>query len=150
MKFLLDGEHATQELARTLAQVVLESSRAQHARVIALSGELGSGKTTFAQAFGRSCGVKKRLLSPTFALRSIYATKNTTYPILEHYDWYRLKGVKELAPIGWIDALKNPKRILLVEWPERAKRALPKACISVKLSHTKDGSRSATITFNGN
>jgi len=149
MKFLLEGEQQTQELAHTLAQVVLESSRARHARVIALSGELGSGKTTFAAAFGKSCGVKKRLLSPTFALRSLYATTSKSYPTLEHYDWYRLKGIKELAPIGWESALKDPTRILLIEWPERAKRALPKSYIHVKLAHTKDGSRKADIQFYG-
>jgi len=149
MKFTLEGEHATQELARTLAQVVCESPRITHARVIALSGDLGSGKTTFAAVFGKTCGVKKRLLSPTFALRSLYKTKNNTYPTLEHYDWYRLKGVQELLPIGWSDAVQDPKRILLIEWPERAKRALPKNYIAVKLSHEKNGSRKADIQFYG-
>lgn len=149
MKFLLADEKATGELARTLAQAVLESPRQKHAQVITLSGELGAGKTTFAQAFGRACGVKKRLLSPTFALRSLYKTTAKQYPTLEHYDWYRLEGAGELAPIGWKEALGDAKRILLVEWPERAKRALPKDVITVKLAHNKDGSRKADIQFHG-
>lgn len=149
MKFLLKHTKATNELASLLAEVVRESPLSTHARVIALSGELGSGKTTFAQSFARALGVRKRLLSPTFALRTIHKTKNKVYPILEHYDWYRLKGTKELTPTGWKEALKDPKRILLVEWPQRAHKALPKEYILVKLAHTSKQERTGIIQFYG-
>ena len=149
MKFLLEDEKSTQELAQTLAEALGESPRLKRARVVTLSGELGAGKTTFAQAFGLAFGVKRKLLSPTFALRTIYKTKSKKYNTLEHYDWYRIDGVKELRALGWEEAMKDPKRILIVEWPERARRAIPKIHTRVKLAHTKGNGRSVTIQFYG-
>jgi len=149
MKILLRGKHATHELAVVLGAALSTAPRLSHARVIALTGELGSGKTTFTQSFGKFLGVNRRLLSPTFALRSQYKTQSKRYPILEHFDWYRLKGIQDLSPIGWKEALNDPARILIIEWPERARRALPKSFTHIKLAHTKEKERSAVITFHG-
>ncbi|MEK7074627.1 MAG: tRNA (adenosine(37)-N6)-threonylcarbamoyltransferase complex ATPase subunit type 1 TsaE, partial [Patescibacteria group bacterium] len=61
----------TKKIASRLAKEIIHT-QASHARVIALSGDLGSGKTTFTQGFARMLGIKEKIQSPTFVLMKIY------------------------------------------------------------------------------
>lgn len=99
--------------------------------VVTLTGELGAGKTTLAQAICRGCGVTEPVTSPTFALVHQYAGAQA--PVY-HLDLYRLKGAHELTNIGWDDILDD-RAVVLVEWPERAEGALPPDARAVHLEH---------------
>ena len=116
---------AGSRLAVTLAELVAWGEalgRASHPPlVITVAGDLGSGKTTLAQAICRGYGVTEPVTSPTFALVHRYdAGRSPVY----HLDLYRLTGPEELTNIGW-DEIVSSRALIIVEWPERAKEALP-------------------------
>lgn len=89
--------------------------------VVTLSGELGAGKTTLAQAICAGYGVTDSVTSPTYALVHEYSSPLT--PVF-HIDLYRLESESQLTNIGW-DEIVNGDGLVLVEWPERAGARLP-------------------------
>lgn len=112
----LANEAATGRLAARLARA------ARKGDVIALRGELGSGKTTFARAFIRArLGESTEVPSPTFTLVEIYGG-DADLPIW-HFDLFRLGGADEARELGFEEALADG--VSLVEWPERLGALLP-------------------------
>lgn len=90
--------------------------------VVALSGELGAGKSVFARALMRALGVADAVMpSPTFAIVQEYAGR--AGPIA-HMDWYRLGCAEELEAIG-VHEYMRPPWVCIVEWPERADGLIP-------------------------
>ncbi len=105
--------------------------------VIALEGELGAGKTTFAQAVVRGLGVMEQATSPTYGLVHRYDGRRG--PVF-HLDCYRLRQAEEAADLDW-EGLLAEGDVLLVEWPERAGAWLPRPTRRFRLHHLPDGSR---------
>ncbi|OGZ94165.1 MAG: tRNA (adenosine(37)-N6)-threonylcarbamoyltransferase complex ATPase subunit type 1 TsaE [Candidatus Sungbacteria bacterium RIFCSPLOWO2_02_FULL_47_9] len=129
MKFITKNKRETQKLARHLSGEFLKRSNPKKALVIALSGNLGAGKTTFAQWFAKPLGVKESVKSPTFVLMQIFKTGRTLpngKRRLVHIDTYRIKRPSDMLRIGLKDILKDPKNIILIEWAEKIKGLLPK------------------------
>lgn len=95
--------------------------------VVGLSGELGSGKTTFTKGVADALGVEKEgVTSPTFVLQKIYPIKdNPRFTQLVHMDAYRLESANELSAFDWLRAVNDEGSLILVEWPENVKEALP-------------------------
>lgn len=85
--------------------------------VIALSGELGAGKTSIARGLLRALGLSGDAPSPTFAIVQPYAPPEVRLPVL-HVDLYRVDDPAELYELGLDEALTDSA--LIVEWPERA------------------------------
>jgi tRNA threonylcarbamoyladenosine biosynthesis protein TsaE len=114
----------------------------ERATVVALVGELGSGKTTFVQAMLKRLGIAQRVQSPTYVLMKRYPLEGalTTFGSprrfnrVVHIDAYRLAGAKEFESLRPEEFLADPKALVLVEWPERAGEALPAADLTVKFS----------------
>ena len=123
MKRLSENLRATRDLAEEWLKnhLFLAPNKQKQATVVFLSGDLGSGKTTFTQHLAKSLGVKRTVPSPTFVIRRDYDLKVNPggYKKLIHIDFYRLKGPEELKTIGWEEILKEPENLILVEWPER-------------------------------
>ncbi len=113
-RLTLDGEEATAELAAEIAAL------AEDGDVIALSGELGTGKTTFARAFLREWGVQEEIPSPTFTLVQTYELEAGT---VWHFDLYRLENPDDALELDIEDAFTEG--ISLIEWPERLGAYLP-------------------------
>ena len=90
--------------------------------VVTLTGELGTGKTTLAQAICRGFGVTDDVTSPTYALVHEYRA-----PVgrVFHLDLYRLAREDDLTNLGWDDLVTTPDALVLIEWPERAGTRLP-------------------------
>lgn len=89
--------------------------------VISLTGELGAGKTTLAQAICEGYAVTEPATSPTYALVHRYdAPKSPVY----HIDLYRLDNESQLTNIGWDDIMAE-RAVVIVEWPERAGDRMP-------------------------
>ena len=109
----------TQALASQLAKKILVSQPRVGALVLALEGDLGSGKTTFTQGLAKGLGVKGRITSPTFVVMKRF--KN-----FYHFDCYRLQKPEEILELGWQEIIANPQNIVAIEWPERIKKFLPK------------------------
>ena len=99
--------------------------------IIALSGELGAGKTTLAQAICRGAGVEDFVTSPTFALVQRY--EGARFPVY-HIDLYRLSSSRELVNLGWDDVLRDDA-LVLIEWPERAEGHLPENALHIEVEH---------------
>lgn len=99
--------------------------------VIAISGELGAGKTTLAQAICRGAGVLDFVTSPTFALVQRY--EGARFPVY-HLDLYRLESARDLVNLGWDDILRDDA-VVLVEWPERAEGRIPSDALHVEVEH---------------
>jgi tRNA threonylcarbamoyladenosine biosynthesis protein TsaE len=102
--------------------------------IITLVGELGTGKTTLAQAICRGYGVEEEVTSPTYALIHEYAAPKS--PVF-HIDLYRLESPDELDNMGW-DELVTDHALILVEWPERAGDRLPPVHVPITLDYLPD------------
>lgn len=115
------------------------------ATVIALQGELGSGKTTFAQAFGKILGIEEVMPSPTFVIMKSYDIDPSTssgqawhgFKKLIHIDAYRLEKKEELLHLGWDELIKDRENIILIEWPERVEDLIPKESKRILFKHER-------------
>jgi tRNA threonylcarbamoyladenosine biosynthesis protein TsaE len=119
----LPDEEATAALAARIGVL------ARAGDVIALKGELGTGKTAFARAFIRARGGGEAVPSPTFTLVQVYEIGDV--PIW-HFDAYRLRDPDEVWELGIEDALRDG--ISLIEWPERLGTLLPERRLQITLS----------------
>lgn len=107
-------------------------------RIIALSGEMGAGKTTFIQAVCRALGVKEIVSSPTFALVNEYFTGEGES--IYHLDLYRIEDPSELFDLGYEDYLYSGARCF-IEWPELAAELIPDDALQVEIRIEADESR---------
>jgi len=103
--------------------------------VIYLSGELGTGKTTFARGLLRGLGYDGRVKSPSFTLVEPYELSRL---YLYHFDFYRFADPQELGEAGFREHF-NPTSVCLVEWPENAAGVVPAADIRITLQVTGSG-----------
>ena len=105
--------------------------------IVALEGDLGAGKTTFAQAIARGLGVNEPASSPTYGL--VHRYEGRRGPVF-HLDCYRLKHPEEAADLDWESLLEDGDAIL-VEWPERAGAWLPRPTRRIRFLHLPDEDR---------
>ncbi|HVW90223.1 MAG TPA: tRNA (adenosine(37)-N6)-threonylcarbamoyltransferase complex ATPase subunit type 1 TsaE [Gaiellaceae bacterium] len=107
--------------------------------VVALSGELGTGKTTFVRGAARALGVTKPVSSPTFTIGHRYDAD----PPVAHLDLYRIAG---LDPEEWGDLEPYfDGTVAFVEWPEHGEEWLPRPRAVVTLRHVDESHRSVRI-----
>lgn len=102
--------------------------------LVTLTGELGVGKTTLAQAICLGYGVREEITSPTYALVHEYRARKSA---VFHIDLYRLDSPDQLTNIGW-DEIVSSRSLILVEWPERAGSRLPDDHLSIDLDYVPD------------
>lgn len=134
----------TKEFGGALAKK-LATPRRKRALVIALQGDLGAGKTTFTQGFARGLGIKRRMASPTFIIMRRFALPRSSGNIY-HIDAYRLKKLDSLEVLGFKEILADPKNVILIEWPEKIKKILPRQTIWLKFQYgKKENERKITI-----
>ena len=114
--------------------------------VIALIGELGSGKTTFAQGFAEGLGINEHVGSPTFKLVSEYDGQKGK---LIHVDAYRLKGIEDFLNIGGEDILGDPRAIILIEWGDKLESILPPDAMGISFKRILDVENERVISIEG-
>ena len=93
--------------------------------VIALIGDLGSGKTTFLQGLGRGLGIRQKILSPSFLQLKPYPIHNRRLKYLFHFDFYRLASFSEAESRGLTEYLRPKNAVVVMEWADRIKKWLP-------------------------
>ena len=121
----LPDEAATAALATRLARLVRRGD------VIALKGELGAGKTSFARAFIRArAGHDEVVPSPTFTLMQVYELPDLS---IWHFDGYRLRDPEEGWELGIEDAFRDG--VSLIEWPERFGPLIPQRRLEITFEH---------------
>ena len=148
----------TQKLAARFAKKILQATSYRRysgasklqANVIALSGDLGAGKTTFVQGFSKALGIKYKITSPTFLIIRRYQVSSIKHRVFKnffHFDLYRIHKAKELLDLGFGRILKDSHNILLIEWPEKIKKLLPKSTVWINFKHgKKENERSIRIS----
>lgn len=99
--------------------------------LITLTGELGVGKTTLAQAICLGYGVHDAITSPTYALVQEYSAQRST---VFHIDLYRIESPDQLTNLAW-DDIMAARALILVEWPERAGPRLPEDHLPIDLDY---------------
>lgn len=114
---------------------------------IAFYGNLGAGKTTFIQAVAKGLGIEKRVVSPTFILAREYEIKENPSGLkkLYHVDLYRINNSQEAEAIGIDEMMKDNAGVVLVEWAERMKDALPEKRIDVRMENIGENKRKIII-----
>ena len=138
MNYQSQSAKQTQKFAKFIAEEIIKTKfKGNRAVVLALKGNLGSGKTTFAQGFLKGLGVKKKITSPTFVIQKNYILHTTYYKKAYHIDCYRIKKSQELLILGIKEIFDNPQNIVLIEWPERILRILPKEKITINFKYGK-------------
>jgi tRNA threonylcarbamoyladenosine biosynthesis protein TsaE len=116
------------EQTRALAEAL--GRRLRPGDVVTLSGELGAGKTVFAQGLGAGLEVDEPVSSPTFALVHEHRGRLPVW----HLDVYRVRNADELIDLSWQDLLAGGG-VVVVEWPERIAATLPDERLDVKLTY---------------
>ena len=129
----------TKEAAKVFLQKLLPPKN--RATIVALSGDLGSGKTTFVQSIAKILGIKENLTSPTFVLIKNYTLDASRFTLLFHIDAYRLKNGEELKKLGWDETISNPKNLIFIEWPENVADAIPKNVIKINFQFIDEKTR---------
>jgi tRNA threonylcarbamoyladenosine biosynthesis protein TsaE len=86
--------------------------------VVFLEGELGSGKTTFAQGLLSALGYADPVKSPTFTILNVYNLKHPIFDRVAHIDLYRIDDPRELVCLGLEEFLCQPRTLTLIEWPK--------------------------------
>ncbi|MCK5412922.1 MAG: tRNA (adenosine(37)-N6)-threonylcarbamoyltransferase complex ATPase subunit type 1 TsaE [Candidatus Pacebacteria bacterium] len=130
-----NSSEETKEFAKMLCQQWLEINKTKNSNwLVCLYGDLGGGKTTFSQGLGKELGVKEIVNSPTFLIMKKYisAIKTNKKYTLYHFDCYRISDYQEILDLGWEDILSGENNIILVEWPERIEKILPKERLNLK------------------
>ncbi len=107
--------------------------------VVALLGELGSGKTTFVKGLALGLGVQdeREVRSPTFVIFHIYKGRVPLY----HFDLYRLDGTADLDGIGMDEYLADPNAVSVIEWADRAPDVSEQADIKIELLRSGEKTR---------
>lgn len=146
---ILKLERASEAQLRLLAELI--ALKLCHGDVIALHGDLGAGKTTFARALIQAIADDPdfEVPSPTFAIAQTYDELRLP---LTHFDWYRLTDPGELEEIGfpWSDPASASEGSLgaaLVEWPDRARSNLPDGHLRLRIVDSDDGPEYRTISL---
>jgi len=134
--------HISKSVAQTESLATELAGHLRGGEVIALSGEMGAGKTQFVRGLVRGLGGNVRAVSsPTFVLLNIYETPKLK---LYHLDAYRVAGEEDFEAIGFSELLEEGG-IVVVEWPERVEKILPPKRIEVKIESTGVRSRRISI-----
>ena len=129
------------EIPRIAQEIIASLKMEDNATVVALSGDLGAGKTTLTQAIARELGISENVISPTFVIMKSYPINKGIHANLVHIDAYRLDSHKELERLGWAELIADSKNLILIEWPERVAEIMPEHFRKISLSHKNDEER---------
>jgi tRNA threonylcarbamoyladenosine biosynthesis protein TsaE len=131
-----DSPEATERVAGELAQ------RLQPGDAVLVSGDLGTGKTTFVRGACRALGITDPVTSPTFTIGQIYGGDGAVE--VAHLDLYRLQSLAGEDP-ALLDDYLTPERIAFVEWPGIAEPAIDRVAARVSLEHRGGDRRVVTV-----
>lgn len=135
---IVKNEKEMQQLAIEVLQGVSRGG------IIALHGDLGSGKTTFSQFFLEGLGVKK-VKSPTFALYREYEVASQEIRKAYHFDMYRIHSAEDVLGLGFEEMLEEEGVVMLIEWAENISELLPDSTVHVYLEDMGGTSRRVRV-----
>lgn len=134
---LIAGKYPLLSAEETLAFGKMAAAVLPKNSVLALSGNLGAGKTTFVQGLAAGLGISEPIQSPTFVLMNHYEG-------LTHFDLYRLKTASDFTGLGFEEYFGSGG-ICAIEWPDRIELILPPETVRIEFIYAKEG-RIAVVT----
>ena len=142
-EFYLKDINASRRLAASLAPLLRTGD------ILALNGDLGSGKTEFCRAIIHALGYHEDVPSPTFNLVQIYEPDldDINTPAVWHIDLYRLENMTEIYELGIEEGFDTA--VTMIEWPDRMGNSLPEGHLGITMSMTeKKGARNIVLEGN--
>lgn len=133
MQYLSTNLKQTANLAKRLVSIL------NGGEIIALTGDLGAGKTAFSQAIAKCLGVKEPVISPTFTIWQQYDCSHSIIKKLIHIDAYRLSAGQDLIDLGINDWVSQKDVLIIIEWPEKVSDWLPENTLFFSLKHHSNG-----------
>ena len=146
-EFISKSAEETKKFAKEFAEKLKAGA------ILALYGDLGTGKTTFIQGLAAGLGYTSKVFSPTFIFVRPYKISNRRsgignhkkdIKILYHIDLYRLRKAEDLKNIGLEEFLNEKGAVSAIEWPEKIEKALPANTIKIKLETIGEEKRKIT------
>ena len=109
-----------EELDIFVGDFLKELKQKETAIIIALSGDLGAGKTALVKLAAKYLGISEQVTSPTFVIQKEYEIQNHSFlKKMIHIDAYRLESPAELEYLKWSEIISDNKNIIFIEWPEQ-------------------------------
>lgn len=133
------------EIAEVVIGHIVKHRNKEGATLVALSGDLGAGKTTVTKEVARLLGIKSPVISPTFVLLKSYKLTKREWAMFHHIDAYRFEKPEEATKIGWEALLRDTGNVIFLEWPEQLGKLLPKKHISISLKHKTESKREIVV-----
>lgn len=136
--------HSLEE-TKAIAQKILDTG----ARVIALRGDLGAGKTALTKCIAELLGITETVTSPTFVIMKKYEApllfKERGGGEVVHIDAYRIQSENELDVLNLNELVQDPKNLIIIEWPEQTMKLLPPQTLTVQCDFVDEMTRKYTF-----
>lgn len=149
MVFVTKNAEETQKIAQDFARRFLVSlvQGDSLSRIIALRGELGSGKTTFVQGLAKGLGIAGRIMSPTFTIVRSHRIRSHELGIkyFYHIDLYRVEGKDQVKNLGLEEIINSSDTIVAIEWAEKITDLLPKKRWDIAFEYVLESERRLTL-----
>ncbi len=123
------------KLSQVNSEAVKIAKKLKGGEILALSGTLGSGKTSFTKALAKELGVSRTVTSPTFVLMQQYKSKKFW---IYHLDLYRTKNFAEVSALGLEEVWGRKETITVIEWAEKIQDHLPTNTIYINFTRDID------------
>ena len=134
-----------EEIETIVSEVLSMLPQQNTAVVLALSGPLGAGKTTFVKVLARQLGITEHVTSPTFVLMKSYNVSNHPWiKKLVHVDVYRIEGPDEVQVLNLPALYEEAGSLICIEWAERIKKYIPKDALTITIEHSGGETRKVT------
>ena len=149
IKVISESPEETQKIASFFTESVLRQRnfKEQEALIVSLEGSLGSGKTEFLKGVAKFLQLKERIFSPTFLImKSFPLIRKKPFKTLWHLDCYRLKKIKDIKELGFLEITEDPENLIFVEWGDRIKEVLSKHRFTIKFKVV--GNKERILEFN--
>jgi tRNA threonylcarbamoyladenosine biosynthesis protein TsaE len=135
------------ELADIARETLSSCTQKDTATVIALTGDLGVGKTAFTKELAKLLGVSHEVTSPTFVIMKSYPIpSHPFFKTLTHIDAYRIESEDEIRVLGFAELLKDPTQLICIEWPEKIQNSIPTDALTISFTLLQDV-RTVTYEF---
>ena len=132
MEIFSSSPDDTEELAQKIADKIKTGG------IVCLYGDLGCGKTVFAQGLAKALGIKRTITSPTFLTMKSYGN-------FFHLDLYRIDQKESLKGLDLEEILSDKSNIVVIEWAEKIKNLLPKKRFDVSFEYINENTRRISV-----
>ncbi len=138
-EFISHNLSDTEKIAQNLLSSLADKS------ILALSGNLGAGKTTFVKFLAKALGLEENITSPTFVLLKAYDIDFADFKKFVHVDCYRLDAKEDLADIGLQDYVADSSNLVLIEWADKINNLPSDKVLHIKIDILGETERKFTV-----